>query len=350
MEEVSQNFKDIIFQNLADGILVFDAKDSLILSNKKIESLFAVKESEIFGKSFLEIKNLFNLKSVSEELSYEKDGGLVKKELFFNEVKKIYYTATYIPLFSEKEKIGNLTILEDVTKAKEIEKRKDEFVSLAAHQLRTPSSAIKWSLEMMEEQGINSLWTQEQRDLFKKARESTERMITLIGDLLDIAKIEQGKAIFSSVPTDIEILLREVIASFQKQLKEKKIRLEFQKFTEGMPKIEIDKEKIKLAFQNLIDNAIRYTPPGGMVTVELKSDNIKKVEIIIKDTGIGIPKDQYHKVFSKFFRAKNAILMETEGSGLGLYITKSIIDTHKGEIWFTSEEGKGTTFYVTLPR
>jgi two-component system sensor histidine kinase VicK len=115
-----------------------------------------------------------------------------------------------------------------------------------------------------------------------------------------------------------------------------------------LPKIRFDSERIKLALQNLVDNAIAYTPSGGKVEVSLKRKK-NCVEVAVKDTGVGIPKEQASRVFSKFFRGSNVVKLDTEGTGLGLYITKNIIEKHGGKIWFESKEGKGTTFYFTLP-
>jgi signal transduction histidine kinase len=131
-------------------------------------------------------------------------------------------------------------------------------------------------------------------------------------------------------------------------MERKKIKFEFKKPEKKLPEVKIDVEKIKLAIQNFLENAIRYTKPGGEVIISLKYLE-GKIEFSIKDTGVGISKDQQARVFTKFFRGANVIRMETEGSGLGLFIAKNIIEAHGGRIWFESEEGKGATFYFTLP-
>jgi two-component system sensor histidine kinase VicK len=138
-----------------------------------------------------------------------------------------------------------------------------------------------------------------------------------------------------------------VIDLYKEEIKKKNLNFQFKK-PKKLPKVKVDVEKIYLAIQNLLENAIRYNKVGGEIEIILKEKE-KEIEFSIRDTGIGIPKNQQSRVFTKFFRGSNAIRMETEGSGLGLFIAKNIIEAHGGRIWFESEEGKGTTFYFTLP-
>ena len=246
-----------------------------------------------------------------------------------------------------EEKTGTLVILHDITREKMVERMKTEFVSLAAHQLRTPLSAIKWTLRMLLDGDLGEI-TAEQRDFIEKTYSSNERMIALINDLLDVTRIEEGRYLYKPILTDFEPICQFVINSYQDEIKRKKLKLEFKKPEKKLPQVKVDVEKIRLVIQNLLDNAVRYTPAGGEIIISLAQAK-KAIEFSIKDTGIGIPKDQQERVFSKFFRGTNVIRMETEGSGLGLYITKNIIEAHGGKIWFESGAGKGTTFYFSLP-
>ena len=173
-------------------------------------------------------------------------------------------------------------------------------------------------------------------------------MIGLINDLLNVARIEEGRYLYNVTLGSIENIVRSSVDLYQREAKKKKISLVFKKPKTKIPKITVDVEKIHLAAQNLIDNAVRYTFPGGKVTVSLKSDK-KEIEFQVQDSGVGIPEDQKERVFSKFFRAANVMRMETDGSGLGLFIAKNIIEAHGGKIWFESKENKGATFYFTLP-
>jgi signal transduction histidine kinase len=188
----------------------------------------------------------------------------------------------------------------------------------------------------------------EQADFLRKALLSNERLIHLVNDLLDVTRIEEGRFIYKSEEKEIAKIVETVFNSYLDLAKEKEISLELEKLKDEFPLIRVDEEKIKLAVQNLIENAMIYTLPKGKVKVTM---DIKNGDFFfsVQDTGIGIPKEVQERIFTKFFRASNAAKIDTEGSGLGLFITKNIIEAHGGKIWFESEEGKGTTFYFTIP-
>lgn len=342
-----------IITNFVDGILVLDKNNILILTNPKAEALFQFKEVEVIGKSITELDKFPSLKSLIELLIKNQPAkkndtelkNISRKELEVRE--SLILEVSTFPIFREKGKLGTSIILHDVSREKLIERMKTEFVSLAAHQLRTPLSAIKWTLRMILDGDLGKI-TKEQEDFLNKTYQSNERMISLINDLLNVARIEEGRYLFKLVPVQVEELVKAAINLYKDEIKRKKITLDFQKPKIRLPKIQIDEEKIGLTIQNLIDNALRYTNPGGRVTISLKG-GIKEIELSVKDTGVGIPKEQQGRVFSKFFRGANVIRMEAEGSGLGLFITKNIIEAHGGRIWFNSEENKGAAFYFVLP-
>jgi len=228
-----------------------------------------------------------------------------------------------------------------------IERLKTEFVSLAAHQLRTPLSAIKWILRILLDNDTEKL-TKQQIELLEMAYQSNERMIILINDLLDVTQIEEGRFLFKKKQASLNKIIEDNIAKHKKLIKSKKINILFQEPKKDTPEIKIDTEKINLVIEHILENAIRYTPEDGEIIVSIACDG-KHIKTTIKDSGIGIPKEQQKRVFEKFFRADNAIKTETEGTGLGLFICKNIIEAHNGKIWFKSKKGKGTTFWFTLP-
>lgn len=343
-----------IITNFADGLLVFDKENILIIANPQAASFFKIKTDRIEGKSIIELNKFPNLKSLVQLLTKSSPDETTMdkeiKEIFRKELqigKNLILEVSTVPILREKEKLGTSIILHDVSREKLIEQMKTEFVSLAAHQLRTPLSAIKWTIRMLLDGDIGEI-TQEQKDFLQKTYQSNERMINLINDLLNVTRIEEGRYLFKPVLTGIEDIIKPVIKSYQREMRRKKITFNFKKPKIKLPEVKIDKEKMVLAVENFIDNAFRYTPPGGRVTVALKYGK-KEIEFSVKDTGVGIPKDQQNRIFTKFFRGANVIRMETEGSGLGLFIAKNIIEAHSGKIWFESEEGKGSTFYFTLP-
>lgn len=334
-----------IINNLLDGLLVFNTENKLILINPRAENFLEVQVKEAVGKSISELAEFPNFKPLTTILG----GGqkeIFRKELSFSENLSLEISGTSI--MSGEKKLGNLIIMHDVSREKLIERMKTEFVSLSAHQLRTPLSAIKWTLRMLLDGDLGSI-SQEQRDILEKSYQSNERMINLINDLLNVTRIEEGRYLsYESIAVSPEEIIQTRINSCKEKAERKKIFLEFKKPEKKLSKVMLDVEKMELAIDNLLDNAISYTPQGGVVVISLKETE-KDLEFSIKDTGIGIPDVQQKRLFTKFFRGTNAVRIDTEGTGLGLFITKNIIEAHGGKIWFESGEGKGTTFYFTLP-
>jgi signal transduction histidine kinase len=227
-----------------------------------------------------------------------------------------------------------------------VSRMKSEFLSITAHQLRTPLSALKWVLHMSLEGDMGKL-TKKQQGLLEKGYDANERMITLVNDLLDVVRIEEGRFDYKFHKVDFVELVEEMVGDMKLIADQKKVTLEFHKPSRVIPKISVDSEKLRLVFMNIVDNALQYTHAKGRVEVAITyKDNIL---VTVKDTGVGIPKNQMIRIFSKFFRADNAVRMQTAGSGLGLFIAKNIIEKHGGKIWIDSEEGKGTSVNFTLP-
>jgi len=344
--EEEKNKTLTIITNLSDGLLVFDKNNNLSLINPQAENFFSIKAKEVIGNSILELVSFPNLRTLVNLLGMEIKG-IFRKELMVSE--NLTIEVSTVPMVFGEDKFGTLVVLHDITREKMVERIKTEFVSLAAHQLRTPLSAIKWTLRMLLDGDLGEI-TKEQREFIEKTYQSNERMINLINDLLDVTRIEEGRYLYKPVFSAFENVVQFVVNSYQDETKRKDITLEFKKPRTKLPRITIDVEKIRLAIQNLLDNAVRYTPSGGKITISLESLNEgKEIQLSIKDTGVGIPQDQQERVFTKFFRAANVMRMETEGSGLGLFITKNIIEAHGGKIWFESKEGEGTTFFLSIP-
>lgn len=336
-----------IITNLVDGLLVFDRTGNLILINSKAEEFLNVKANEVMGKNFTELKNLEKFPFLVKLFSLFEKGieQLYRKELRLDE-KELILEVTATSILLQKEEIGRMILLHDITREKLVEKLKTEFVSISAHQLRTPMSAIKWSLQMVLSGDAGPL-TEDQKDLLMKAYESNERTVRLINDLLNVTRIEEGRYIYKLESLDIVSILKELAKFYEELAAQKNINFKAI-LPEKTLKIMADEEKIKLAITNLIDNAINYTLPGGTVTIALKEGE-KDLIFSVQDTGIGIPEKERPRIFTKFFRGAEAIKVQTSGSGLGLFITKNIIEAHGGKIWFESKEKKGTTFYFTIP-
>lgn len=342
--EEEKNKTLTVLTNFTDGLIVFDGEEKVSFANPVIEKIFEIKAEEILGKKFSALSQssfLFSLASLFRGELKE----IFRKELFLKE--NLILEVSGSPVMNRGQKVGFLIITHDVTREKAVERMKSEFVSIAAHQLRTPLAAIKWTLKMILDGDAGDV-SMEQKNLLEKTYVSNERMIGLINDLLDVTRIEEGRHVYKFALSDIEPIVRFLFDSYKGEAARRKIHFEFRKPLSKMPKLLLDAEKIKLVIQNLLENAIRYTLPNGRVTVSLKYDK-KEIEVEISDTGIGIPKDQQQRIFAKFFRSENALRMETEGSGLGLFISKNIVESHKGRIWFESEENKGSKFHIAIP-
>ena len=254
-----------------------------------------------------------------------------------------------VPIITAGEKRETLVVLHDISREKMVEAMKSEFVSIAAHQLRTPLAAIKWTMKMLLEGDLGEL-NEGQMELVNKVYISNERMVNLINDLLNVSRIEEGKYLYKPELVHIEDIVEPLLESYRIEMERRGIDFKIKKPKEKTPTVAVDNEKITLVIQNFLDNAMKYTPKGGSVEISIDYDkDINRVRVSVKDSGVGIPKNQQLRMFSKFFRAANVIRMETEGSGLGLFISKNIVEAHGGKIWFESEEGKGSTFYFNLP-
>jgi two-component system sensor histidine kinase VicK len=231
-----------------------------------------------------------------------------------------------------------------VTTDQEIDKAKNEFVTLASHQLRTPPTAVKWYTESLLSHPANL--DEKQKKYLHEIYRSNKRMIYLVNSLLNISRIELGTFVVDTSLTDMRDGIRVILEELVPMIKEKNLSI-YKHFDEPLPLISIDPRLMIIILQNLISNAIKYTPFGGSITIGLTISPEKDMVFSVSDTGCGIPADQQKKIFTKLFRADNANDYDPDGSGLGLYITKSIIDQTGGKIWFESTEGSGTAFHVS---
>lgn len=333
-----------IITNFSDGLLLFTPQKILSLINPQAEFFLEVSAKNVIEKDILELSKFPNFKPLIKVLGKELKR-VSRKELPIRE--NLTLEVSTITIRGEREEIGTLVILHDITREKLVEKLKTEFVSLAAHQLRTPLSAIKWTLRMLLDGDIGEI-SKDQREILEKTYKSNERMIKLINDLLNVTRIEEGRFLYNIRVQDVIEILKNVSSPLKEEAQRKGLKFEL-KIEGKIPKTAIDGEKLSLVLQNLIENSIRYTLKGKIeVSVKYLPDK-KEIFFSVKDTGIGIPKDQQKRIFTKFFRAQQAQRLATAGSGLGLFISKNIIEAHGGKIWFDSQEGKGTTFYFTLP-
>jgi len=254
---------------------------------------------------------------------------------------------------AEQENSAKMLIRRDLEltraneKLHELDQSKSNFISIVAHQLRTPLSGVKWTLNMVLSGTLGSL-SIEQKSFLMKCYESNERMIILINDMLGADRIDSEKLKYHLVPTQILDLMDNVLFEMTSLISKKKLQMSFVNKDRSLPQVLIDTEKMRAVLQNLLENAVKYTPDGGKVEINYKVVG-DFIQVTIRDTGIGIPEDERKNIFNRFFRAKNAVKIETDGSGLGLFIAHGIIEKHGGKIWFESNQEGGTAFHFTIP-
>ncbi len=333
------------FETSQNGLLLIDKTEASILnSNKSVQKLLGYSQEEFLKKKLWEIGVAKDDMDFQETISrLEKGGGMAHYKDIPVKTKNGLSVSAEVFLV-DRAKVLQCNI-RDITKEKEIDKTKNEFVSLASHQLRTPLTSIKWCSEKLLREKTGEL-TQKQKRHIEEINQGNERMIDLVRNLLNVSRIEMGTLAVNPKLTDIGELLKRVIKEQASFVQEKKHEV-IVEIAKGLPKISTDPELVRMVFQNLFGNAVKYTPAGGKITCEMKK---KGEEIIttIKDNGVGIPEKQQNQIFQKLFRGDNVVREHSEGTGLELYITKAMVDALGGKIWFESKEGKGTTFWVAL--
>jgi len=234
----------------------------------------------------------------------------------------------------------------------EVERAKAEFVSVTSHQLRTPLSGIKWAVNMILQGQLGPV-TPDQKHFLERSSESVDRLIIMVSDLLRLDVLEGDKGEYHFTRVRLDELLNKAIFEFSDRLKSKQLNLNFVRTPPPLPEIEADPTRLSMVIENILDNAVKYTPPQGNITVEILTERVNSarsmVEVVIADNGIGIPVDEQDKIFKRFYRGSNAIKVVPDGTGLGLVIAKAIVSRHGGEIWFQSKAGEGASFHFTIP-
>jgi len=332
-----------IINSFADGLIILDEKNEIYSVNPEAEKILGLKSSEVLKKPIISLNNFPKALPVAQVLNI----GLLnffKREISM--AKDFTIELSVIPLNLNKNDIGHLIVLHNISSEKMVDKMRTEFVSLVAHQLRTPLTAVNWSMGMLKNGEFGKL-SKKQSEVIESTLHNNDRLISLVNNILNITRIEGGKYLYETAMTDMREVVNSVIDSYDPEIRKRKIKIEFRE-PEYISQVMMDVEKMKIVVQNLIDNAIKYSHEAGKIIITLKSDD-KNIIFNIQDVGIGIPKGQQENIFTKFFRSDNAVRVDPNGTGLGLYLTKNIINAHGGEIWFESEEDHGSSIYFSLP-
>ena len=358
--EIARAKEEAILLSVGDGLLATDEKGNITLINKMAEKLLGKKSEEVMGKFFSEVIALEDEKGVSiplekrpmrMALTTTTTTTTTTEGATYYCVRKdetrfpIAITATSVIL--DGKLIGAIEVFRDITRENEVDRAKSEFVSLASHQLRTPLATVNWYTEMLLAGDAGKV-TSDQKKYLEKIYTGNKRMVELVNAFLNVSRIELGTFTIEPKLTDVIELVQSVVDEQKFQIDEKKITLSTV-FEKNIPLIQVDQKLLRMVVQNLLSNAGQYTPEGGRIEVSLGLDDKRNVLLKISDTGYGIPKNQQDKIFTKLFRADNVREKDTEGTGLGLYIVKSIMEHSGGRVWFESAQDKGTTFFASLP-
>lgn len=346
---------DSILYSIGDGVFVIDANYTITLFNRMAADMSGFSIQEAIGKKYSEILRFVYEKGgkvndafVREAMATGEITGMKNHTLLVPRVgERISVADSAAPLKDEQGNvIGCVVVFRNITKEREMDRAKSEFVSLASHQLKTPTTGIKWYLDMVLSGDVGKL-RPKQEEYFQKIYRGNERLIKLIDAFLNVSRIELGTIAIRPEPLNLKEVANSVLDELKAQRIKKKLSVT-KHYDTDLPMINADPQLMRIILENLFSNAVKYTPEHGKIDVKITKQK-SEVLITVTDTGYGIPKDQQLKIFSKLFRADNVQDKDTDGTGLGLYIVKSILEKSGGRIWFESEENKGTTFYVAIP-
>ncbi len=341
---------EAVVENLTVGLVEYDDSGRVYRLNRRAEELLDLSRTKVLGKAGgrLPLAVYMVLSANKEHDDSAKESPLPENtiEILLETPHKRNLQITTVPIELEDGGKGHVKLLRDITRERTIERNKSEFISTAAHQLRTPLAALRWSFETFLGGGMKRL-TKSQREILEQGKSASINMIRVVNDLLNAARIEEGRFEYEFKREKLSKALELVEPTLLALAIPKNIALTFGGF-DKIPAFMFDANKLMLAIQNLVDNAIKYSPEHGRVAVRAHADS-SKVSIAVSDAGIGIPEADMDRLFTKFFRSKKATMMFTDGSGLGLFIVKNIVDKHGGTIVVDSKVGKGTTFTITIP-
>lgn len=346
-----------IISSMNDGVIIYDQDFKMLFFSPAAEDIFNLKAKEILNQKIVPENAGDPRLAVLTKIIYQSLAPSVTRqspEGVYPQIVDISFTEPHLELRVISDRVkdetgqqtGFLKIIQNRTRELDLLKSKNEFITVAAHQLRTPLSAVSWAYQSLKNENL----TDSQKDIVNAGLAAANNLIKIVEDLLNISKIEEGRFGYNFQKIDLVAFLQSVLDQAAPVAKEYGVQVYMEPPKESPLELEVDAEKLGLAVSNLLENAIKYNVPNGQVVVSAeKQTEAPFLEVKISDTGLGIPPEAMAKLFTKFFRADNALTKETAGSGLGLYIVKNIINRHGGQIWAESELKRGSVFHFTLP-
>lgn len=345
---------EALFLSIGDGAIAMDQKGKVSRVNKIALDLLGYTREEMLGKPFMEVVHSIDkygkpIKPIDRPITQVfVTGKSISVNTYYlrKDGTRFPASSTVSPIMLNDQPTGAIEVFRDITLEHEIDRMKSEFISIASHQLRTPLTAIKTYAHMLYK-GFAGELNESQKEFISIVTSSADHMNKLIDTLLDISLIEAGKLSIQKKKVNLRSFIDDLVQEFALNAKQKDIYLEI-KLGRLPSDILMDPLLVREIYANLLSNAIKYTPPKGRVIFDLRVKNNDLVAAV-KDTGHGIPDKHKDRIFGKFFRAPNIMSLESNGSGLGLYMVKGIAENLGGDVWFKSKEGKGSTFYFSMP-
>jgi len=333
-----------VFNSMVEGVLVLDGADRIQLVNQSLQRLFSLT-GDVRGQTIIEAFRLPELAALVRHLHKERTLESCTLELPGMEERWVEVNAAAVP-DREGAQHGAILVFHDLTRIKQLERTRQEFVANVSHELRTPLSLIKGFVETLLEGAKND--PEKATRFLQTIEKHADRLTFLIEDLLTISRLESGQIVMNLHAVDLHEETQRVLEDLRSRADEKSIRLD-NSVPAGLT-AQADADRLQQVLFNLVENAIKYGCNEGCMTVGGKEAADGKIELWVRDDGPGIPAESRERVFERFYRVDRARSRETGGTGLGLSIVKHIVQAHGGEVWVKSDVGTGTTFHFTLPR
>lgn len=345
---------DALLSSIAEGMIATDQQGNILLVNRAAEFMFGFRSQDVLGKSIVSVLPLQTSKAESVA-DKQHPGALVlstgqkmrTSDFLARGKDKVFpVELSAAPVLLKEVLIGSILILTDITKEKEIDRMKTEFIGIASHQLRGPLASLKWYGDWFAKGKAGKL-LKTQKEFIDKMNASTITMISLVDDFLNVSRIEQGVIKNEPSKVVVEDLVNNILSISEHEMNEKKIHIQVIK-ENTHPALFVDPDMFREIIANFISNAIKYTPEHGSISICL-SNNEKEFFIEVENTGYGIPDSEQRNIFSKFYRASNIVKQGLKGTGLGLYTTKCLAESMGGSVGFISVENQSTKFWAHLP-
>lgn len=357
-QHIETSRSQAILEAVADGVLVTDSHNKITLFNASAERILEISRKQVLSNSLDQFSGFFGKAAgswMNTIRTWSKDASAYSRSDVFAERIELddgrVISVHLSPVLLRSEFLGTVSIFRDITHEVEVDRLKSEFVANVSHELRTPMTSIKGYVEIML-MGAAGALNDQQRNFLGVVKANTERLIILVNDLLDVSRMDAGQVVLVCEPLEIHTLAANLINEMKRRSQQESRPMNFElRMDEGLPRVYGDPERVKQILENLVENAYRYTPENGNVTITLHPTPEDFVQIDVRDTGVGIPPAEQQRVFERFYRGENPLVMASAGTGLGLSVVQTLIEMHGGRIWLESTgiPGEGSTFSFTLP-